>query len=339
MCVIVHLGANKSVSWKQLEACYKTNSHGWGIMWAKDGKLHQVKNVSPFADFSSVWKDVPRDVERAIHFRIKTHGTISKDNCHPFNPMENIGLMHNGVIDTHQVEKNMSDTFNFTEYELKPVMAGWPGSLDDPSFKDLLEKTTGYSKLLLMDNTGKVLKIREAMWTERNGIFFSNSHSLNTLSSNTDYSYYGSNADYWENGKRYHRGQRGNNYYRNMDNGADEVVSDLYSGNKTDTEGQNYIDRKEDEREATEEAADEKLKQISERIDVETEEEEPLYTLDLEQFLAMSEQDKLDWVQDYPRSAAYMLGGLMDTLAQAGIFDIDYKNKVTILDGKSVVNG
>lgn len=328
MCVIVHIGAKKSISRQLLQNCYDNNAHGWGIMWAHNDKLTLVKDVSSFTAFYNIWRDVPRDAERAVHFRIRTAGEINKANCHPFSLNDNLALMHNGMITTNMIADKMSDTFNYCEYELKPVIAGWPGCIDSKEFEKLVEEATGYSKLLFMSSSGKVMRVRPNMWTERNGNFFSNAHSLETkYIYNRSTSYNPDNK--WE----------GHNYGRYDDLDSTASASDLYSGNKTDAEGQRYLADLEDRR--LQDLEDEK-NDIDNDIIEETRNElddEPIFTIDFEDLLTMPSNDKLDWVQDYPQSAVYVIEGLLDTLAQAGIMNIDLK-KIDVSDNtKSVVNG
>lgn len=151
-------------------------------MWAKSGKLVSVKEVSSFDNFWKIWHDVPRDAERAVHFRIRTHGETNQANCHPFFPAENIGLMHNGVIDCNIVDKKMSDTHNFAEYELKPLLKAYKElgkhPFDDAAWLDLVADLGGGSRLLFMDNAGNTIKTTEKSWVDRYGCLFSNGHSL-----------------------------------------------------------------------------------------------------------------------------------------------------------------
>lgn len=336
MCVIVHIGAKKSISKALLQTCYQNNPDGWGIMFAVHGKLQIVKEKSSFDNFYNIFKDVPREVERALHFRIRTSGNINTDNCHPFRINDNMGMMHNGTIDTHFVQKDMSDTFNYCEYELKPVVAGWPNCIDDESFASLVEETTGWSKLLFMDSDGKVLKTRLNVWTERNGLFFSNANSL-----------YASSTNYTSNRSSSYSGSNYNNGYGPVTNNAfdkyepiksepQRLISDLYSGNKTDDEGQSFVasNREEEDREQLQAKIAAALsKNMADPTEEKEDDEEETFTLDFEQLMSMSNEDMLDWVQDYPRSAVYVLNGLVDTLTQAGIFEIQEPVK------KSAVNG
>lgn len=186
MCVIINIPAKKTLSKKLLENCYNTNPHGWGIMFAKHGKLVTVKDVSNFNNFWKIWHEIPRDTNRAVHFRIKTHGAINKENCHPFLPSDKLGLMHNGIIDTALIKKEMSDTYNFCEFELKPLIQAYSelnqDCLEDKAFKDLMKELAGYSKLLFMDSSGKTTKVNENLWVSRYGCDFSNGNSLDIRS-------------------------------------------------------------------------------------------------------------------------------------------------------------
>lgn len=195
MCVIIHLPKGKTISWEQLKKCYDRNPDGYGIMAAIDGKVKVIRSIGSFEKFREDWKTIPADVERAIHFRWKTHGTIDTANCHPF-PLTgshiqdrdgyqmqpygypDIWLMHNGVIKTLEIDKTMSDTYHFTEFDLGPVVPTYGDAMAHPHFQKCIEDCTSGSKILLMDGTGRTLKTFPTMWTQRNGVFFSNSISL-----------------------------------------------------------------------------------------------------------------------------------------------------------------
>lgn len=181
MCVIIHARPKQTIEKKILEACYQRNSDGWGIMWADKGKVHTIKDMTNFDTFYNIWKDVPRHAERGIHFRIKTHGGKNQENCHPFKPREDVALMHNGMINSMPlIEPSMSDTYNFCEYEVAPLISGWTDFIKDEDFKKLLElhDVTNSSKLLFIDAAGNTLRINDRMWSIHEGVHFSNSFSI-----------------------------------------------------------------------------------------------------------------------------------------------------------------
>jgi predicted glutamine amidotransferase len=179
MCIIASLEPKKTISKALLEAMYRGNSDGWGIMYAVDGKLHIAKDVSDFESFYATWRQVPVEAVRAIHFRIRTVGAISKANCHPFIPINNVAVMHNGGIDTHIVDAGMSDTHNYTKYELQPIMKVWQGWEKDEAFERLVKETTGGSRLLFMNSDGHVLHINRNSWIYSEGVLFSRSPPYN----------------------------------------------------------------------------------------------------------------------------------------------------------------
>lgn len=237
MCVIVHVGAKKTLPEQLLENCYDRNPDGWGILWAKHGKLHSVKETSNFKDFWKIWHDVPRDAERAVHFRIKTHGLINKDNCHPFFPSANVGLMHNGIIDTNLVNKDWSDTYNFCEYELKPFIKAYEEAnencLSDKPFANLLTELAAHSRLLLMNKEGQILKINPESWVSRYGCDFSNGGNFEPrYKSNTGYSRSTDNQyGFWENGRWVERrGETTNSIYDGVTGMTDEEIRDTFGG-------------------------------------------------------------------------------------------------------------
>lgn len=368
MCVIIHAAAKQTISKETLKNCYDNNVDGWGIMWADKGEVHGVKDVSPFESFYKIWRDIPRHVERGVHFRIKTHGLINKSNCHPFIPNSNLGIMHNGTISTPLIESDMSDTFNFVKYEVKPLIADWEDFMNDEGFNKLMEETTGYSKLLFLNGEGKFLRIRDSMWHKHEGVHFSNQHSLtkryvakttynnyhhthkkhDALITNPtfgDYDGYDDCGQYrdWRNDKHWNKdgSVKENTSLVVRKNDAEEltennVVSDLYSGNKTALQGEAYIAEMEAQQLADLEAA--QYAELNAEIAVETQEEinanpalveedveeleepeEELY-FDIQQLSEMTLEEILSAVEDYPKSVAYTLKGLVDTCVTAGIF-------------------
>ena len=367
MCVIVHVKAKQTVAKNILQNCYDHNNQGWGIMWAERGKINTVKDVASFEDFYKEWKEVPRHCERAIHFRIRTGVCpINKDNCHPFQPAEDIGLMHNGIIQTPMIENNMSDTYNFCKYELAPLIEDWPNFMQSEEFKKLMEvsEVTGYSKLLFMNSRGSTLRIRDNLWHKHDGVYFSNAHSIQKshyvsskytnsygtcgytgssslaaikgrvstndtkFSSVSGYSYADSDWDYYD-----------REYPVLVGESAviDEttIKCDLYSGNKTDAEGQEYIARLEEEKEVGDEV--DPFPDTSEEL-MEEEGGSPELYFDIEQLLAMSYEDLLDAVQDYPKSMAYTVKGLLDTCASAGILKLSITQEgVDVLRKEAVI--
>lgn len=185
MCVIVNIPANVVLPKYILKNCYENNSHGWGIMYPNAGKLETVKDVTGYKEFLEAYEAIPENVPRAIHFRIKTHGLIDQENCHPFRVLDtrldhkmDLGLMHNGVLPTALYDEKKSDTWNFSFYVLQPILERNQELLDNSGFRQMLEDVAGYSKLLFMNGSGETLIVNEDKGHKAHGCWFSNAHSL-----------------------------------------------------------------------------------------------------------------------------------------------------------------
>lgn len=208
-----------------MEVAQKNNPHGWGIVFAQDGRLHYCKKMASFQTFLKVWDVVPDGVPVAIHFRWKTHGDISKDNIHPFQILsvedgdpEDICLMHNGVLSftdslkrkvKSQYSDNMvedsndkrSDTALYVEELIRPIIKENPKLIHSPQFREIIRRDIGYNnKFLILDGAGKASFVNFSAGTYEDGVWFSNSYSF----------------------KEDHRGQRGgtSNAYSSPTGGA-----------------------------------------------------------------------------------------------------------------------
>lgn len=128
MCVIVY--KPKGVDCPDIETikkCWNRNPDGAGMMWI-DEKEKNVKFIKGYmhlknflADYIPVMKDF-KNVELALHFRIKTNGTVSSKNCHPFPVTTDEGmihdlsgesesvLMHNGILSIDVRKGDFSDS-------------------------------------------------------------------------------------------------------------------------------------------------------------------------------------------------------------------------------------
>jgi Glutamine amidotransferases class-II len=351
MCVVIHLPKKKTLATKLLQNCYDRNHDGWGIMWAEGGVVHSVKDVSNFDAFEKAWKDVPRHAERGIHFRIKTHGSINQENCHPFLPVPTLGVMHNGVITTNMVEAAMSDTFNFVKYEVKPLIDGWNDFMSDPNFAKLIGEITGYSKLLFIDGAGNAVRTNEKAWHLAYGVAFSNEYSMRepytapagASAGGYSQTYYPRDydEDYIECYSASHRDtirerievQRATYGGARCASGSItqlplralpavigkpemEPKSDLYSGNKTDAEGQAYVARKEEERHLDTEVVDVDV------VEADSDLRSAAY-YDIDELMLLSAEELLDTVQDYPKEICLTLYGLLNTCVNAGVYKID----------------
>ncbi len=96
MCVISYIPKGVSTPPKEIvKAMFRANPHGCGIVTPTD----HYKGMSLNTLLRHLEK---RDLSQPclMHFRLATHGSIKKANCHPFQDKEtDCWFMHNGILD------------------------------------------------------------------------------------------------------------------------------------------------------------------------------------------------------------------------------------------------
>lgn len=173
MCIALYKPAENIISKDILAQCFKANSDGAGFMYVEDKQLHVQKGFFKFDDFYEAYKEHEHK-QAVLHFRIKTHGPISTDNCHPFNINKGLGFVHNGIISGFG-STDHSDTRDFNTKILQPLVAKWGNlSLFQPAIKELVEARIGYSKLIFLDRHGNYDIFNESKGTWDNGVWYSN---------------------------------------------------------------------------------------------------------------------------------------------------------------------
>lgn len=75
-----------------LAAAAQANPHGFGFVSETD--YFRSLNLNTFLDRLA---GVSRDENCIIHFRLATHGTVRRANCHPFRRGD-VFMAHNGVL-------------------------------------------------------------------------------------------------------------------------------------------------------------------------------------------------------------------------------------------------
>lgn len=153
MCIAIFKPAGKTIEKDRLAQCFKANPDGAGFMVAKNKELIILKGFFTFDEFWEAYQPYENEVA-AIHFRIRTHGAIDVENCHPFAINKSLGFIHNGIISGFGLEKT-SDTHHFNQMILKPLVNKYGNNiLVNPSVKYLIESKIGYSKFVVLDRHG-----------------------------------------------------------------------------------------------------------------------------------------------------------------------------------------
>ena len=174
MCLAIYKPSKVSADWDALEEGFRCNSHGAGFVTVHKGNLTISKGFFTFDEFRAAYLPYERR-QAAIHFRLATHGQKNSANCHPFSVTDEIAMIHNGVlpIDTSN-EKDMSDTWHYVEYVLKPLADESRDFYSHGSIKFLGEAAISGSKFVFLraDGDWDIWNQDEGHWAQ--DIWYSN---------------------------------------------------------------------------------------------------------------------------------------------------------------------
>lgn len=168
------------------------NGDGWGMMWIENNQIRTEKAVKPFVD---LWNAYQKRIafNPIIHLRWKTHGEINDHNAHPYYCGHGIFMMHNGVVNSpSDIDKKMSDTWNFIETWLKPLLAQVRNPhhfIRSEAFRTTLEHEIGWNNRIVMGDRGGFVTFNEKQWhkieneyTEVVGLVVSNTYAWGATS-------------------------------------------------------------------------------------------------------------------------------------------------------------
>ena len=174
MCIAITKPAGVELFKTTLQRSFESNSDGAGFAYEEDGKVIIEKGFFTFEDFLSAY--TPHGNKQClVHFRIRTHGKLDKDMCHPFEINDHLAMIHNGIINDHGTNET-SDTHEFIEELIKPMIVSYGDQiLSDPAFKKIIEKYVGASKLMFLNGETKEFIIyNRQMCHQNSGCIFSN---------------------------------------------------------------------------------------------------------------------------------------------------------------------
>lgn len=215
MCIAVYKPAGERFPTKtEFKTMFANNPDGAGFMYA-DGKKVVIKKG--FMSFGSFWKAFKpfKDMNEkafAFHFRIATHGGISRAMCQPFPYSDNIrelkrlearapmGIVHNGMIPMTDNARNISDTALFIKKYMTRIIRA-PHNIKQVDL-DILEACID-SKMVLLQPDGSGFLIGKFIHDD--GVYYSNasylykySYSYKAKSSYNNYSYSLDDSEFWK---------------------------------------------------------------------------------------------------------------------------------------------
>lgn len=196
MCLLVTQNSTSPVlSNDWLIDFHSSNSDGVGVMYANDGELIIQKILPKSAqDFIEFYHSNIKGKNCAFHLRMKTHGDIDLENCHPYEVLNmadhgiELWLMHNGILSTgNKADTSKSDTWHYIRDFLRPMLIENPEFAFHPSFSDIVGKHIGSSnKFVLMDNEGRIATINQEAGVYWAGLWLSNTYAWSASKSASD---------------------------------------------------------------------------------------------------------------------------------------------------------
>ncbi len=213
MCIIAVKPAGEEwPTWKTLQQCWDRNPDGAGYMYNNhQGKVVIEKGFMTWASFRKAIKMLKRrcssETTVVMHFRIKTHGAVSPECCHPFplsselNDLRSLsfecdyGIAHNGIISGRDTSTLKSDTMDFVMNFVYPISKMTENWTDNAFANQLIEHELDACRLFILDGTGYFWSFGN--WYEDNGMWYSNeSYKKPKVVVNTYYPVYSTGYDY-----------------------------------------------------------------------------------------------------------------------------------------------
>jgi len=158
MCIaIVKKPTGKHITKKRLKLCYDANPDSAGFAYIEKGRI-KIEKYLHFTPFYKALRTAEKENPSSnflIHFRIKTHGKIDIDNCHPFQINNNLCMIHNGII--HNVKTDKDKSKSDTRHFIEQVLHGLPNNFYlNPSILKMMGSFIGYSKLAFLDSKNQI---------------------------------------------------------------------------------------------------------------------------------------------------------------------------------------
>ena len=191
MCILINHPANTNFDRALLDDFYSYNSDGFGAMYAEEGKLVIVKTLGTPNEIAKLYNEELAHRDCVIHYRMKTHGDIDLDNCHPYRINDDIWMAHNGILAMgNPIDSRKSDTWHFIEYIIRPALAADPDLIFDRDYQEYLENMIGgTNKFAFMHKSGKSVILNEQAGVTHQGAWLSNTYAWSAHKHGHGYKY------------------------------------------------------------------------------------------------------------------------------------------------------
>lgn len=130
MCGIVGAATRRNVAGILLEGLQRLEYRGYDSAGLSivdgQGDIQRLRRLGKVKVLSEAWHAAPVDGQLGIsHTRWATHGIPSTDNAHPHHSGDRVAVVHNGIIENHEIlrEALQTDGYVFTSETDTEVMA------------------------------------------------------------------------------------------------------------------------------------------------------------------------------------------------------------------------
>lgn len=188
MCLLVTQSANTVFDDDFLKGVYNLNSDGIGVMFAENDSLNIMRCIPVTEqDFIDFFRTNIQGRNCAWHARMRTHGDIDLDNCHPYQVISAeegypLYLAHNGILSMgNAADTSKSDTWHYIQDYLRPTLLKNPEFFMTEAFRKIISAHIGSNnKFVLMDAYGNVVTINKTSGVTHNGAWLSNTYAWDT---------------------------------------------------------------------------------------------------------------------------------------------------------------
>lgn len=192
MCIIASSEIGMTLpSTETIKTMWRCNSDGAGFMYNKDNKVIIKKGFMTLDAFNKALEELKKEIDTVnstviMHFRIGTHGGNIPENTHPFpvtcmEPLlkkltvnTDIGMAHNGIINTVQPRNNISDTMEYVLEFLSEFKYIDKNFYTKRLWQKVIENTINGSRMCFLDGSGSVTYIGNWHTDETTGVKYSN---------------------------------------------------------------------------------------------------------------------------------------------------------------------
>jgi predicted glutamine amidotransferase len=172
MCIMFVKTKDQVFEPKLIERMYDMgNRDGFGMMWVETiNGVDRVKVEKSMQSWKGIMDLYAEQMHRniAVHLRNANFGEKNLENCHPYPILDidkgdkmDLWMMHNGTIRDVQIDKKMSDSWNFATKFLQGYCRKHPNALQDKDFQYLLTGIIGPNKLVFLDSKNRFTIVNE----------------------------------------------------------------------------------------------------------------------------------------------------------------------------------